>query len=148
MEKALEIWRIFIEAPNAVIAGFTVVLVVVTITYTVVTWRLLKQSRDAFVADLFYKLGENILSLIGEAEKPLTEGARRKVMTASEGFRAGFAQIDRKLGKRVNKLYSLFLEAALEQQREAEAKLDEKDKELEKQKKELGAKKGELRKKM
>ena len=51
-------WQILQSYSGAVVAVFTVVLVGVTVVYVFVTCRLLKQSKNAFLADMVLRMME------------------------------------------------------------------------------------------
>jgi len=166
LEEVIEVWAVFVENANAVIAIFTGVLVIVTIVYAVVTWRMLRQSRNVFLADLFYRLVERLENTIKEAKKEgvLKDWASPEgrgflwsmVMGGFEALRSGFAEIDKKLANRLEQAYRVGLKKMIEQYNEDlkvalaekgkwEAKmqeLEEKIKQLEEEPKKMSKKRG------
>lgn len=114
---------------NIVIAGFTGVLVLNTGIYTWVTYRLLKQSKNALLADTVFRIAECYLRDLAEKLRVTTEAKEKitgktdvegylKLASASvesfrEGYEAAFMKIDKKLGKDLEELGSIWAEQAL-----------------------------------
>jgi len=107
--QILKIWEILVGQPNVAIAFLTMVLVIVTVAYAVVTWRLLSHSRKAFMADMLIRMIEQHSESVEAALKRdgRWEEKSEKLRGAwSQGFLDGVRAIDKKLGK---DLYRVFM---------------------------------------
>ena len=104
---------------NIIIAFFTVILVVTTVIYTLVTSKLLKEAKNAFLADMVVRFME--MHLEGWKELYLrnckTEEAKEfmsKTITGAyiDAICGAFGVIDKKLGKKIDKIMAVGLQEA------------------------------------
>lgn len=133
MKEIGEIWNFVIKQPGAVIAIFTIALVIATIVYTVVTCRLLRHSRNAFLADMVVRI---IISQYRRAEQAAhqKDGVKRWGYIG-KGFQMSieraFGNIDKKLGKGVKELCEVAFKEGIrvaEEEIEKEARGEETEK--------------------
>lgn len=115
MKEIGEIWDFVIKEPGAVIAIFTIVLVIITIVYTVVTCRLLRHSRNAFLADMVVRI---VIWQNRRAEQAIREEDGVKSWGyIGRGFQTGveraFGNIDKKLGEEVKELCNVAFEESI-----------------------------------
>lgn len=104
---------------NVIIAFFTVILVVTTVIYTWVTSKLLKEAKNAFLADMVVRFMEMHLESweelylrnckAEEAKKFMGETITGAYIDAICG---AFGKIDKKLGKKINKIMGVGLQEA------------------------------------
>lgn len=89
-------WQALIDNAGAVVAVFTVVLAVTTVIYVVVSWKMLKQSRNALLADMIVKLME-IHRSDRKEEKDMEHGW-------AKGYTDAFMKLDVKFGRDITNL--------------------------------------------
>ena len=102
---------------NTIIVFFTIALVVTTVIYTWVTSKLLRQTKDAFLADMIVRfmgihLEEMKETFLGnykteKAERFMKEALIKAYINAICG---AFGMIDRKLGKKIDKIMGVGLQ--------------------------------------
>ncbi len=114
----VDLWETLANNSGVVIAVFTVVLAVTTIVYVVVSVKLLKQSRNALLADI-------TLRVMGTCRKEIkvmqeTKGGEQIkevafVKGGLKGFSDAFAEIDKRLGMCTAKLFEVCLNTMVEE---------------------------------
>lgn len=127
-------WQILQTYSGAVVAVFTVVLVGVTIVYVFVTCRLLKQSRNAFFADMFLRMMEMYRGEIEEIGKGKEKEISISMRDWTTGYREAFIEIDKRLGMDFAKIMVVGLETAFkawDEQRRGKEKEEESRREIE-----------------
>lgn len=139
-----ELWQTLIDNSGAVIAFFTIVLAITTMTYVVVSAKLLKQSKNAFFADMVLRMME----IYRIATKEMVEGKKGEIDSSIlEGWTAGyskaFIEVDKRLGTDLLKVFLVGMEAAQKDWREA---LERKKEEMKKGKEEMEKLEKELKK--
>ncbi len=108
-------WEIFVNNSNTVIAGFTVVIALTTIIYVVVTAKLLKQSKNALLADISLRVIRAFHSDLRGMDKEHIKGETIFLRAWLEGYRKTFMEIDKKLGIDIQKLFDMFLETTVDE---------------------------------
>ncbi|GAI86667.1 unnamed protein product [marine sediment metagenome] len=110
-----ELWQTLIDNSGGVIAVFTVVLAFTTIIYVVVSAKLLKQSRNALLADITLR----VMETYWETAKEMRNLERKKAIVFIRGWMEGYNQIfikiDKRLGTEVGKLLTACLETISEE---------------------------------
>lgn len=119
-----ELWQALNDNSGAVIAGFTVILAFTTIAYVVVSIKLLKQSKNAFLADMVVRMMEIHRSRTKEIEKGERRGKDPVMEGWTKGYSEAFMEIDKKFGKDLVKLMVVGLEAASKKWIEQAKKLE------------------------
>ncbi len=121
-----ELWETLVNNSGAVVAVFTVVLAFTTIIYVVVSAKLLKQSRNALLADI-------ILRVVGAFRKEVKETKKGEEISATAFITAGmksylevFMKIDKRLGTNFEKLLEVCLDVFFEESKTQETRLKEK----------------------
>ena len=121
-----ELWQALIDNSGAVIAVFTIVLAITTIIYVVVSWKLLKQSKNAILADI-------ILRVVGAFRKEVKEIKKGEEISATAFITAGmksylevFMKIDKRLGTDFEKLFEVCFDVFFEEMKTQEIRLKEK----------------------
>jgi len=142
-----ELWQALNDNSGAVIAGFTIVLAIATIRYVVVSAKLLKQSKNAFLADMVLKVMELIRSGVktkkeGEIETDVLVGGWMS------SYLKMFTEIDKELGMDITKLFRVSLETATKEWGKDAEEAEKQKKKWEKKAKELEKKLKELKKKL
>lgn len=127
-----ELWQALIDNSGAVIAVFTVVLALTTIIYVVVTAKLLKQSRNALLADIALRVIRAFRSDLRGMKKEQIKGEAAFIRAWLEGCHKAFMGIDKKLGIDIKKLFDIFLETTLNEFFEAGENMGEEWKKAEK----------------
>lgn len=122
----VELWKTLIDNSGAVIAVFTVVLAFTTIVYVVVSAKLLKQSKNAILADI-------ILKVVGAFRKEVKEIKKGEEISATAFITAGmksylevFMKIDKRLGTDFEKLFEVCFDVFFEEMKTQETRLKEK----------------------
>lgn len=128
---------------NTIIVFFTIALVVTTVIYTWVTSKLLRQTKNAFLADMIVTfvgihLEEMKETFLGKSKSERVESLMRECIREAyiNTIIAAFGVVDKKLAKKIDKIMSVGL-------REAERALQGKKKELIKTMKKEILKRGE-----
>ena len=128
-EILVRLWQALIDNSGAVVAVFTIVLAVTTIIYVTVSWKLLKQSRNAFFADMVLRVMEIYRSATkemvkkGETDSSMLEGW-------TEGLSKAFIEVDKKFGTALLKVFMVGMNAARKWWSEAVKKREGEMKEL------------------
>lgn len=119
-------WKTLIDNSGAVIAVFTIVLAFTTIVYVVVSAKLLKQSKNAILADI-------ILKVVGAFRKEVKEIKKGEEISATAFITAGmksylevFMKIDKRLGTDFEKLFEVCFDVFFEEMKTQETRLKEK----------------------
>ena len=114
-ETLVRLWEFLVRDSGGVVAVFTIVLAFTTIIYVVVSVKLLKQSRNAFLADI-------TLRVMGTCRKEIREikkGEEKKVAAFArawiKGYCAAFVKIDKRLGVDILNLFEICLDASLKE---------------------------------
>jgi len=122
----VEFWQALIDNSGAVIAVFTIVLAITTIIYVVVSWKLLKQSKNAILADI-------ILKVVGAFRKEVKEIKKGEEISATAFITAGmksylevFMKIDKRLGTDFEKLFEVGFDVFFKEMKTQETRLKEK----------------------
>ena len=118
-------WVTLIDNSGGVVAVFTIVLAVTTIMYVVVTARLLKQSKNAFLVDIVLRAMEAFWERMKVMRTKEKKEAIVFVTGWMEGYRKTFVGIDKRLGTEVEKLIMVCMETMSEEwekEKEEEAK--------------------------
>ncbi|MBA7496193.1 hypothetical protein ES702_06791 [subsurface metagenome] len=122
----MEFWQALIDNSGAVIAVFTIVLAITTIIYVVVSWKLLKQSKNAILADI-------ILKVVGAFRKEVKEIKKGEEISATAFITAGmksylevFMKIDKRLGTDFEKLFEVGFDVFFKEMKTQETRLKEK----------------------
>ncbi len=138
----MEFWEFLETYSGAFIVLLTGALVFTTIVYVVVSMKLLKQSKNALLADMVLRIMETYRSETKDIAERETGGPVLEGWT--EGYYKAFVEIDKKLGMDLANVSLVGFKAALRywgewarKEREKEEKLDRKIKELEGEKEKL-----------
>ncbi len=134
-------WETLQTYSGAVVGIFTVVLVGVTVVYVFVTYRLLKQSKNALLADITLRVMESCWKQIKEMRVGEEKKAAALAGTWMEGYCAAFIKIDKRLGVDILNVIKAGLNASLKEWlkegKEQKRKFDEKVKKLDRKLKEI-----------
>ena len=95
------------DVASGIIAAFTVVIAISTGIYTWVTWRLWKQTRDAFLVDMVSRMYQHIRKVALEA-KDLEEA--KEALGYYKGMTTVVRHIDKKIAKELERVLKTFWE--------------------------------------
>lgn len=105
-------WQALIDNSGAVIAVFTAILAATTIVYVVVSMKLLKQSKNALLADITLRVIEIWRRGINKIRK---KEEATEIKAWMEGYRGAFIKIDKRLGMDITKLIEVCLDTMLKE---------------------------------
>lgn len=126
-ETVVRFWEFLVRDSGGVVGIFTVVLAVTTIIYVIVTAKLLKQSRNALLADITLRVMETCREELRAKRKG--EEGEGKVLTEAwlQGYCKTFAEIDKGLGIDINNLFGVCLETTIKEYEEGRKKFKEEE---------------------
>lgn len=137
-------WETLQTYSGAIVGIFTVVLVGVTVVYVFVTYRLLKQSKNALLADITLRVMETCRKEVREMREGEEVKAGIFMKGWLEGYKKIFGGIDKKLGMDITELFDVCLSTTykemkkdVEEAKKRKERLDEKVKKLDKELKEI-----------
>lgn len=109
----VEFWQTLIDNSGVAIAVFTGILAITTIVYVVVSTKLLKQSKNALLADIFIRVTRAFRKDLFGMKKEQVKGEVAFIRAWLEGCHKAFIEIDKKLGMDIQKLFDVFLETTM-----------------------------------
>lgn len=123
-------WEILQAYSGAVVGIFTIVLVGVTVVYVFVTYRLLKQSKNALLADITLRVMGAFRKEVKETKKGEEIWATAFITAGMKSYRDAFMKIDKRLGTDFEKLLEVCLNVFFKESKMQETRLKEKAEKL------------------
>lgn len=102
-------WEFLETYSGAIIAFFTIALVGVTVVYVLVTWKLLRQSRNTLLADIVLRVMETCREEVREVKIGEEKIAGLLMKAWLKSYCETFTEIDKKMGIDIGKLFEVCL---------------------------------------